>query len=459
MAKLTDVADNYNQHKREYLLLSNAYDAALAFIHGRTQFKKIPTLQRMQRFLKELGDPQLKVHGIHVAGTNGKGSTVANLRELLMADGLTVGTFTSPFITRFNERISVDGEPISDDDLVALVDQIKPVVAKLDAELPTGGPTEFEIITAMMFLYFATQPIDVAVIEVGLGGLYDSTNVWTPQVSVITTIGYDHMQILGDTLTAIATQKAGIIKPNVPVVVGKLPAEAQTVMVETAADQQAPLQTLGTDFTTKLLPPQGWQERFNFDGPDDHFKDLTTPLLGDYQVDNAAVALAAYLNYHQQTGIPVAIRDVKRALAGVNWPGRLERLNDDPLIMIDGAHNEPAVTELATTLKERFGQQNVYVIFAVLADKQHAQMIQTLAQVPNVHLVLTQFAGPNAKRPSTDPDTLESELPTNYDAPIFSNWQAALMQVTSEMSSEDVLLLTGSLYFISDVRAYFKMED
>lgn len=435
------------------------YEEALAFIHGRTKFKKIPTLKRMRRFLKELGDPQQQVRGVHVAGTNGKGSTVADLRELFMADGLTVGTFTSPFIIRFNERISIDGQPISDADLVELVQQIQPVVAKLDAELPEGGPTEFEIITAMMFTYFASQPVDLAVVEVGIGGRYDSTNVWTPQVSVITTIGYDHMQLLGDTLSAIAAQKAGIIKAGVPVMVGQLPAEAQAVMVTTAAEQHAALQTLGHDFTTTQLPPQGWQERFNFDSGAAHFKDLTTPLLGDYQVANAAVAIAAYLEYHRQTGVPYQARDVKTALAQTKWPGRFERLNQEPLIMIDGAHNEPAITELATTLKERFGQQTVYVIFAVLADKQHQQMIQTLGKCPNVRLLLTQFAGPNAKRPATTPSELAAEMPNGRPAEVFDNWQAALLQATQEMSSDDVLLLTGSLYFISEVRAYFKNED
>ncbi|MFB9770185.1 bifunctional folylpolyglutamate synthase/dihydrofolate synthase [Lactiplantibacillus modestisalitolerans] len=435
------------------------YQAALAFIHGRTQFKKIPTLARMRRFLAELGDPQTQVAGIHVAGTNGKGSTVADLRDLLMASGLTVGTFTSPFIVRFNERISVDGQPISDADLVALVARVKPVVAKLDAELSSGGPTEFEIITAMMFLYFATQPIDVAVIEVGIGGLYDSTNVWTPQVSVVTTIGYDHMQILGKTLTAIATQKAGIIKPGVPVVVGKLPAEAQAVMVATATERGAALQTLGEDFTTHLLPAQGWEERFNYDGSTAHFKALTTPLLGDYQVDNAAVALTAYLTYQRQTGGSVTPRDVKTALATTQWPGRFERLNSDPLIIIDGAHNEPAMLELATTLKTRFAYQTVYVIVAVLADKQHDQMIATLSELPNVHLLLTQFAGPSAKRPATRPAELKQELTRGRAGEVFADWQSALVRATQEMSSDDVLLLTGSLYFISEVRAFFKTES
>jgi len=182
------------------------YDEALSFIHGRTKFKKSEKsdhLNRMRKFMALLGDPQKDLSAIHVAGTNGKGSTVAYLRDLLMSQGYTVGTFTSPFLVRFIERISVDGKPISDADLVDLVNRVQQVVADLDAHYPEGGPTEFEIITAMMFLYFKTQ-VDVAVVEVGIGGLLDSTNVFTPAVSVITTIGFDHMKLLGNTLPEIA---------------------------------------------------------------------------------------------------------------------------------------------------------------------------------------------------------------------------------------------------------------
>jgi folylpolyglutamate synthase/dihydrofolate synthase len=215
------------------------YDEALNFIHGRTKFKKSDHLNRMRKFLELLGDPQEEISAIHVAGTNGKGSTVAYLRDLLMSQGYTVGTFTSPFLVRFNERISVDGEPISDATLISLVNQVQPIVAKLDASYPEGGPTEFEIITATMFLYFKDH-VDVAVIEVGIGGLLDSTNVFTPAVSVITTIGFDHMKLLGNTLPKIAAQKAGIIKPSVPVVAGRLPQSAMQVVEKTATSNKSP---------------------------------------------------------------------------------------------------------------------------------------------------------------------------------------------------------------------------
>lgn len=198
------------------------YQQALSFIHGRTKFKKIPTLKRMRLFLQALGNPQDGLRYLHVTGTNGKGSVVAMTRNLLMAHGLTVGTFTSPFITRFNERISLDGHPIADDDLVRLTQRVAKVVDRLDQELPTGGPTEFEIDTAIMFCYFAEIKPDVVILEVGIGGTYDSTNVITDPVAVaITTVGYDHMKYLGSTLAAIATQKAGIIKEGRPVVVGQ----------------------------------------------------------------------------------------------------------------------------------------------------------------------------------------------------------------------------------------------
>ena len=197
-----------------------SYAEALNFIHGRTKFKKIPTLDRMRLFLERLGNPQKGLKYVHVTGTNGKGSTVAMLRSMLMAAGLNVGSFTSPFITRFNERIALNAQPISDEDLTRLARKVEPVVQQLDQELPTGGPTEFEIDTAIMFCYFAEKQPDLVLLEVGIGGLYDSTNVITPLVSVITTVSWDHMKYLGDTLAKIAHQKAGIIKRGVPVVIG-----------------------------------------------------------------------------------------------------------------------------------------------------------------------------------------------------------------------------------------------
>ena len=244
----------------------NNYNDALAFIHGRTKFKKIPTLDRMRDFMKRLGNPHEKVKAIHVTGTNGKGSTTAYLRDLIAEQGYNVGTFTSPFIEKFNERISVNGKMISDEEIVRLVNIIGPVVKEMDSDWRDreGGPTEFEIVTAMMFVYFAEGHVDYAVIEVGIGGLFDSTNVITPLMSVITTVAMDHAHILGDTIAKIATHKAGIIKYKKPILIGKLPDEAIKVVKQVAKEKEAPLLIMDKDFSSKVKLEQGWGEKFDF---------------------------------------------------------------------------------------------------------------------------------------------------------------------------------------------------
>lgn len=430
------------------------YDEALSFIHGRTKFKKSDHLNRMRKFLELLDNPQKDLSAIHVAGTNGKGSTVAYLRDLLMAQGYTVGTFTSPFLIRFNERISVDGQPISDSELIKLVNRVQPVVADLDAHYPEGGPTEFEIITAMMFLYFNSQ-VDVAVIEVGIGGLLDSTNVFTPAVSVITTIGFDHMKILGNTLPEIAAQKAGIIKQEVPVVAGRLPKSAMQVVAANAAENNSSLYRVGHEVITTIKSETGWQEKFDYQFSDQKFKGLTISMLGDYQVDNASCALTAFILYQKQQHQPVRESDVSHSLAKTVWAGRFEPLNQEPLIVIDGAHNEPAIEELRALLKQRFSDNEIYVLFSVLADKQHDKMLATLRTVPNLHIILTTFQGPGT-RAVTDPKALAAQYDKDDRIEVIDNWQLAIGTILQRMSSEDLFLITGSLYFISDVRAFFK---
>ncbi|WP_125581288.1 bifunctional folylpolyglutamate synthase/dihydrofolate synthase [Levilactobacillus cerevisiae] len=434
------------------------YAEALKFIHGRDKFKKKPTLTRMREFMALLGDPQEQLNMIHVAGTNGKGSTVAFLRDLFMAEGQTVGTFTSPFITRFNERISTDGEPISDADLLADVQRLEPVVAQLDQKLGAEGPTEFEIDTALMFCHFASHPVDVVVVEVGLGGLYDSTNIITPAVSVITTIGMDHMKILGDTIPEIATQKAGIIKPGVPVVCGRLTPDALAVMDATADSQHTQVCALDRDFRVKNQPHDEWGERFAYSWGDRRWQHLQIDLLGEYQIDNAATALTAFITYHLETKQAVNITEIRRGLQHTVWPGRFERLNAEPLIAIDGAHNEPAMVEMAHLLRQHFKDHDIYIILAVLADKQYEQMVKTLMGVHNVHLIATQFQGPG-KRAAATPVELESAVKQYKRVSMAPDWPTALKTVLADVSADDLVLLTGSLYFISEVRQYFKGTD
>ncbi|WP_223875896.1 bifunctional folylpolyglutamate synthase/dihydrofolate synthase [Paucilactobacillus kaifaensis] len=432
------------------------YDDALNFIHGRTQFKKIPTLKRMQLLMQQLGDPQENLQMIHVAGTNGKGSTTAFLRSLFMAQGQEVGTFTSPFLTRFNERISLDGVPIDDDQLVKLVQKIIPVIDHLDRTLPEGGPTEFEIVTALMFMYFNQIKPDIVIVEVGIGGQFDSTNIITPIASIITTIGYDHMRLLGDTLPEIASQKGGIIKPSIPVITGKIPDDARNTILQIAADQAAPIYQYGTDYkVTKETAPK-WGEQFSYSGLNLLKTTFNISLLGDYQIDNAATALTAFLLYCDKKGIKPAIQDIKTGLKRASWSGRMERVNEQPLIILDGAHNLPAIQAVIQTIETTFKQQEVYVLIAILADKQVHQMIAALAAVKNVHLVITTFTGPTQKRPGAVSEQLLKNQHSVNSIQTAANWQAGLVKITQEMSQDDILLITGSLYFISEVRPFFK---
>ncbi|MDT1995650.1 bifunctional folylpolyglutamate synthase/dihydrofolate synthase [Carnobacterium divergens] len=431
----------------------NTYEEALTWIHSRLALGIKPGLKRMEWMMKKLGHPERKFKSIHVAGTNGKGSTVTYLRSMLEAAGQTVGTFTSPYIESFNERISVNGEPISNEEILRLANLIYPYVMELD-ETPLGGPTEFEVVNSMMFQYFGEGHADVVIVEVGLGGLVDSTNVVTPIVSVITTIGYDHMHILGNSLAEIAYQKAGIIKAGVPVVTGKIPSEALTVIEKIAIEQDSPQSQFGKEFfVSKWQTLPTWGEQFTFEDDYICLRQAQISMLGEHQVENAAVALEALRIYSHETGLAVGHEQMLRGLKRAFWPGRMEKINEQPLIVMDGAHNEPAVIRLVETLKRDFPDQDVYVLFAALKDKSVDTMMAHLQTVQNMHLMVTTFDYPRA--------ATGEELADQVVGPveIVENWQTGLVKSINEMDSSDVLLITGSLYFISEVRHYFKSEE
>ena len=425
------------------------YAEALAFIHGRRKFTKSPDLARMRKFAHYLGDPQQKVKFIHVTGTNGKGSTVAYLSNLLQSQGFTVGTFTSPFITRFNERIAVNGVPIADEKLVELVQKIKPVVERLDAEYAGEGPKEFEVVTMLMFLYFAEIVPDYAVVEVGIGGTYDSTNILTPVLSVITEVALDHIQILGDTLAQIAQVKAGIIKAKRPVVVGALDAESLQVITQVANEKEAKLYTTPSDYSWNLAKTQDfWGQIFTYNGFGKSYRKLKIKLLGDYQVANASLALSAFLCLAQLEKFTPRESEIRKALITTSWPARFELINEEPLVVLDGAHNLDAVKKLAQILKTRFSEWQIYVVMSVLADKRAPEMFACLQALPNVTLSAVEFDAPRAV---ADFEFLQGDGAIKY----YSDWREVLPIVLREMSADDMLLFTGSLYFVSEVRNYF----
>lgn len=425
------------------------YEEAVAFIHGRKKWKKTPTFNRLNTLLSRLDNPHLQSQYVHITGTNGKGSTSKMLAQLLRVAGLSVGLFTSPFIMRFNERIQDDQGMIADERLLALVQEIAPVVEALDKELADGGPTEFETLTALMFLYFARYPVDVVVLEVGIGGLWDSTNVVPGELkfaTAITTVSYDHMHVLGNTLAEIAEQKAGIFRAGVPAVIGRVPAEATTVFEEWQQKLQLQMDWLGRDFSTQGTIGLDGRLLIDYHGAQD-FSQVPLNLDGAYQIDNAGVALRLAEITSQRFERKLTDAMAREALATVTWPARFETLRTDPLLIIDGAHNVAGVQELARTIQQRFAKQTVHVIFGALTDKEYQEMLLMLADLPNVNLHVVSFKAPTS-RVAIDPTKVVADLQRS-DIQVHADWQTALATV----AGDDPVIMTGSLYFVSEVRA------
>lgn len=419
-------------------------ETALEWIHSRLKFNIRPGLTRIEALLKLLGNPEKELSMIHVAGTNGKGSTVAFTRGILEQLDLTVATFTSPFIATFGERMAINGHPIPDDKLIMYVEQLKPFVEEMDKDESLAGITEFEIITALAFRYFADEHVDVALIEVGLGGLLDSTNVIQPVATAITTIGMDHMDILGDTLEKIAAQKAGIIKPNTPLVTGKIADEALAVIAQTAQKNQAQHYKYGIDYQVEILE----NERFNYKDDEIHLLNLQKALLGLHQIDNAALAVKLTMVYAQKVGLSLSEEAIRKGLKRTFWPARMEEISRAPLTLLDGAHNVHAMQRLLENLKNEFSGRKITILFSALVTKDITEMIKMLQTVDNSELILTTFDYPKALK-LEDFTYLEKE-----NVALAEDWKSTYSALKANLQKDDVLLMTGSLYFMSQIRAY-----
>ncbi|AGA21067.1 MULTISPECIES: bifunctional folylpolyglutamate synthase/dihydrofolate synthase [Bacillus] len=427
-----------------------AYQDARSWIHGRLKFGVKPGLGRMKQLMARLGHPEKKIRAFHVAGTNGKGSTVAFIRSMLQEAGYTVGTFTSPYIITFNERISVNGIPISDEEWTALVNQMKPHVEALD-QTEYGQPTEFEIMTACAFLYFAEfHKVDFVIFETGLGGRFDSTNVVEPLLTVITSIGHDHMNILGNTIEEIAGEKAGIIKEGIPIVTAVTQPEALQVIRHEAERHAAPFQSLHDAcviFNEEALPAG---EQFSFKTEEKCYEDIRTSLIGTHQRQNAALSILAAEWLNKENIAHISDEALRSGLVKAAWPGRLELVQEHPPVYLDGAHNEEGVEKLAETMKQRFANSRITVVFSALKDKPYQNMIKRLETIAHaIHFASFDF--PRA--------SLAKDL---YDASEISNksWSEdpddVIKFIESKKGSNEITLITGSLYFISDIRKRLK---
>ena len=387
-------------------------------------------LGRMQQAVKLLGDLHNAVPMIHVTGTNGKGSTIAFMRQLFQQHGLKVGTFTSPHIVSMHDRICINGQPISDQDLIRLGQSIQAMESQL---LETHDQLSyFEIITLLAFLYFHEQKVDLALIEVGIGGLLYTTNVITGEVAVITSVGLDHQETLGGSLEAIARQKAGIFKAGKPAVIGPLAEEAERVCIEKAQAIGCSLARYGEDFQLVKGVFQDAQHRFD---------SLKIGLNGAYQEENAAVALEAFLLFMEQRGLAVDENGVREALQATSWPGRLE--NFDQGVYLDGAHNPHAIHRLVEYART-FSDKRVKILFGALKRKDYQGMLEIFASdLPEADLAVTTFA--------------YGEVVQEADGlgyPYVADFRDYLQDFYSRQDGQEVLFVTGSLYFISEVRAY-----
>ena len=355
------------------------YEEALNAIHAVHWQGHKPGLGRTRALLAALGDPHKALRFVHVAGTNGKGSTAAMLDSCLRAAGYKTGLFTSPYINRFNERVQVDGVPIPDGDLVRLVERVQPAAAAM-----ADTPTEFEFITALGMLWFAEQRCDIVVLEVGLGGALDSTNVIDPpECAVITALGLDHVKELGPTLADIAAAKAGIIKPGSPAVSYGGAPEADRVIAAAARACGAPLTVV--DFTRLRLRGAGLDgQTFDFDGLDG----LTLPLLAGYQPRNAAVAVTA-LRALRARGWDIPDEAIRRGLASVRWPGRFELLRRSPPFLLDGSHNAHGMRATADSLRSLFPGQKFVFLVSIMADKDADEMLRLLLPLAKAFVTVT----------------------------------------------------------------------
>lgn len=415
------------------------YSDTLAWLYGLEVERMDLKLERTTLALRLGDDPQHQFPSVHIAGTNGKGSTAAILHAILSAAGYKVGLFTSPHLIDFCERIRIGTRWISPREVVDTVAAIKSDLEPADIRL-----TPFEMMTVLAFRIFAQACVDIAIVEVGLGGRLDATNVLTPLVSIITSIGLDHQQYLGSTLTDIAREKGGIIKPAVPVVLGKLDQESRDVLYQRARDQGSAILSYGQDFTLE----KDASGRYCYGGKQYQYKNLQLSLNGKFQAHNAAVALAS-LEYLQDAFL-VTDAQIHAGLRLVHWPGRLDIVSTHPLVILDGAHNIQALHALLAELPDLAPNRRPIFLFGVMRDKEWRPMVAALEQVAAA-VVVTAVAQPRAE----DPYTVQQAFSANCSVRTIEGAAEACRQLLHQVGPQEALVVCGSLFLVGEVLPLF----
>jgi dihydrofolate synthase/folylpolyglutamate synthase len=430
------------------------YHEAVNWINGLIPFGIRPGLTRMELMMEQLGEPHRRLKFIHVAGTNGKGSTCAFLTKVLLQAGYSVGTFTSPYITKFTNRFQYNGEDIPEEILLDLTNRLHPVVDKI-AMTDHGSPTMFEVSTAIAILYYAHVCIpDVVVWETGLGGRLDVTNIVTPVVSVITNVGLDHTDILGDTLSLIATEKAGIIKRGVPVISCANQPEVIEILKAVADRNNSTLYLAGEQFSYERLKFEDSVQSFHFTGP---FRslDIAIGMKGEHQIANAAGAMMVLEVLRQYMAYVMDDGELLKGFRETVWAGRLEEIVNHPRIVVDGAHNPEGAESLAKSIPQYYKYRSLNLMMGMLANKHHESYLKHILPLVDT-LILTE---PDFRKKMDAKSLLAivERLQPNYTKPnlqiiVEPDWRIALEKLKLRTEEEDLGVVSGTLYLIADVR-------
>ncbi len=416
------------------------YQEFLDYIYQRHSGNVKLGLERMHNVLKLMDSPNEKLLGIHIAGTNGKGSTAAMCEALSIEHGLNTGLNTSPHLVDYRERIRLNGKNIELDELIS-------TYKKWESVLEDNEASFFEITTAMAFGIFHTNKIDNAIFEVGLGGRLDGTNPFASTVSVITTISLDHTKSLGDTIEKIAFEKAGIIKKNTPLILGKITEDAKKIIKKRASELNAPILEYGKDFSISNIKINELGTSFDYHSPQLSLENITVNLLGKHQAYNAAVAITAFIMFLQKTKRKIDEQKIFKALCSINWQGRMQIISQKPTVIIDGAHNEEGIRALRNNLLGIFPNKKIYFVLAILRDKNLGTIIKDICSV-SYKIYITKNKSARAAEIED-----QVEFVKLYDKPyeIHEDVTTATKNAISDANTEDIVMVSGSLYTISEV--------
>lgn len=427
--------------------MNSALADALEKLFRRTALGIKPGLEVTEALLAELGNPHRKTPCVHVAGTNGKGSVAAMIESVLRAAGIKTAFYTSPHLVHFNERFRISGQPIPDDELAILLAKVEEAAGSVSRKHGLRPATFFEISTALAFEYFAQKKAEFSIIETGMGGTWDSTNVITPLVSVITRIGMDHMEYLGNTLELIAGEKSGIVKPGVPVVFGAMPDEASAVILRRARELHAPAVEAAKYVSVHRQRQDFDGQRLKIETQQGACPPVLLPLLGDHQLENTAIAVAAVETLAERLGTQLEPDVIKKGLEKTFWPARCQILSRDPLVILDGAHNEDGGAALARTLKSLKGKRPLRLIVSILADKDADGFLKSFSRLAE-HAWAVQLHCERA-RPVSD---LAAVL-RRHDIPCETAAVPEALAAARKWASENdgLVCIAGSLYLAGEV--------